>query len=737
MSTNPSYDQTHWVPVRRRRQLPTYYYHEHFIEMLDFVAHHYGHALRDEHVHLIDDFGRLPLPAQCLYVRLVNRKGRVFAVNRLRYDELGDTRSALQALRDRGWVTKPNDSHFHEVLNFLTKAEISGVLLPSFAGMSRSLRKDELVAFAREHCTASEFMSRLDTDRLLVQRRIDEIHYLLFLYFGRVQDGLSQFTMRDLGVVRTQGFKDSYEPRFNDLGEALEHYFFASRLHRLRSTRADEFADLVAEAAEWPDPNYSGSAALRDKLAYRLGRRVERAGDLEAALRVFRHGESARCSERVIRLLLAAGRRDEAEHFLERCIENPRSDEEVLVALDLYERKFTRKRTSAVTDMLRAAESIDLDEAHSGSPERAAVDHYERQGVQAFRVENTLWRTFFGLLFWEELFVDADATLHSPFEFVPSAVTDGSFYARNRSAIESCLAQLDDRASLKRSLLRTCTTHYGTANGVFRWRRSVIDAMFCLLGHAESEPMREVLRRLCRDYSHARYGYPDLLLIDEAGVRFVEIKTEGDQLRRNQLLRLRQLREAGFRADVVRVRWVLDPNQKYVVVDVETTGGRGEHHRVTEIGAIKLQDGKIVDRFETLLNPQRSIPPNITRLTGITPAMIVDSPYFTDIADDFEGFLQDAIFVAHNVEFDYRFIAQEFRRIGRDFRYPKLCTCASMRRLFPGQKSYSLAALCRAYGIALKHHHRAMCDAEAAAELLILINEKRADALRSSIAADS
>ena len=737
MSTNPSHDQTHWVPLRRRRQLPTYYYHEHFIEMLDFVAHHYGHALRDEHVDLIDDFGRLPLPAQCLYVRLVNRKGRVFAVNRLRYDELGDITPALQTLRDRRWVARPDDSHFHEVLNFLTKAEISGVLLPSFAGMSRSLRKDELVAFAREHSTAAEFMSRLDTDRLLVQRRVDEINYLLFLYFGRVQDGLSQFTMRDLGVVRTQSFRQSYEPRFNDQGEALEHYFFASRLHRLRSTRADDIPDLAAQAADWPEPNYSGSAATRDKLAYHLGRRMELAGDLEAALRLFRLGESAQCSERVIRLLLSSGRRDEAERFLERCIENPRSDEGVLIALDLYERKFARKRTSVVTDVLRAAESIDIDEANSGSPERAAVDHYERQGMRAFRVENALWRTFFGLLFWDELFVDADATLHSPFEFVPSALTDGGFYARNRSAIESRLSQLDDRASLKRDLLRTSTGHYGTANGVFRWRRSIIDALFCLLDHAESKPMREMLRRLCRDYSHVRYGYPDLLLIDEVGVRFVEIKTEGDQLRRNQLLRLQQLREAGFRADVVRVRWVLDPNQKYVVVDVETTGGRGEHHRVTEIGAIKLQNGKIIDRFETLLNPQRSIPPNITRLTGITPAMVADSPYFADIADDFEAFLQDAIFVAHNVEFDYRFIAQEFQRIGRDFRYPKLCTCTSMRRLYPGQKSYSLAALCRAYGIALKNHHRAMCDAEAAAELLLLINEKRADALQPSSAPDS
>ena len=105
--------------------------------------------------------------------------------------------------------------------------------------------------------------------------------------------------------------------------------------------------------------------------------------------------------------------------------------------------------------------------------------------------------------------------------------------------------------------------------------------------------------------------------------------------------------------------------------------------------------------------------------------MVNDAPYFSDIADDLEAFMRDAIFVAHNVEFDYGFIAREFARLGRDFRYPKLCTCSSMRKLYPGHRSYSLAALCARYDIPLRQHHRALCDAEAAAELLLLINEKR------------
>lgn len=728
MSTDFQYDQTHWTPTKRRGPLPTYYYHEHFLEMLEFVDTYYSHTLLDPHVRTIDEFRALPEPAQCLYVRLVNRKGRVFAVNKLRYPELGDTRSLLGNLAEQGWVGSPGETHYADVLGHLTKAEISGVLLPVFTGMSRTLKKHELVCFALEHCPAREFLTRLKSDRLLVQRRVDEIRYLLFLYFGRMQDGLSQFTMRDLGLVRTNGFNENYEPRYSDRVEAMQSYFFSLRLHQLRSASPIDLRQLVEEAGEWPEPDFPKSAAARDKLAYRLGRKLEQVGDSTTAIQIFEKGESAKCSERVIRLLLSDNRRDEAEEQLLRCLERPRSEEEALMAEDLYARKFKKKRTSARTDELRAAETIDIDEANSGSPERAAIAYFEHRGLQAYRAENVLWRTFFGLLFWDELFADDTATLHSPFDFLPASLADGSFYARNRKPIEKRLARLDEPQKIKKTLLKTSTKYYGKPNGVFRWRRSILDALFALVDHASGEPMRQMLRRLCLDYKEVRYGYPDLMVIDGGDVRFIEIKAEGDQLRRNQLLRQQQLREAGFRAEVVRIRWVLDPEQLYVVVDVETTGGRGDQHRVTEIGAVKVRGGRVVDRFQTLLNPQRAIPSGITRLTGITPAMVVDAPIFADIADEFEDFIEGAIFVAHNVDFDYGFIAREFKRLGRAFRHPKLCTCSSMRKLFPGHRSYSLAALCENYGIALRQHHRALCDAEAAAELLLLVNEKRSAA---------
>jgi len=721
---------------RRPRELPTFYYHSHFVEMMEFVEANYGHVLLDKHVAFVRDFERLPRDAQCLYVRLVNRKGKVFATNRLKYPELGDTRALVAILREHGWLEPPSEVHFEELLGFLTRSELYEALATLFVGVRSSMKKAEYVEFARTNCAAADFVSQVDLSRLVVQSRTQEVDFLMFLYFGRLQDGLARFTMRDLGIVRTHSFRDTFEPRFAEREEALEHYFFETRLARLRSAAEGSMEALMDEACEWPEPVSPGAAALRDKLAYRLGRKAERAGDNYAALRLYQAGESAQCLERSVRILFASGQKDEARRYLERCIDDPGCDEEWLFARDFYERKFGSKRTAAVTDVLRAAETIDIDEAQSGLPERAAADYFTRQGQRAFRVENALWRSFFGLYFWEELFAGEDADLHSPFEFVPRNLSTGTFYDDNRAAIDKKLAMLDQPGAVVREILRSSTTHYGTPNGVFRWRRSIIDALFALLEAERGDPLRQVLARFCRDYEGSRYGYPDLLVLDDGGARFIEVKTEGDQLRRNQLLRIEQLRTAGFRADVVRIRWTLDPGQEYVVVDVETTGGRGEHHRVTEIGAVKVRDGEIVGRFSTLLNPQRSIPPGITRLTGITPAMVEDAPYFADIADEFEEFMQGAIFVAHNVEFDYGFISREFGRLGRKFRYPRLCTCASMRKLYPGHRSYSLAALAEAYDIPLRNHHRALCDAEAAAQLLLIVNEKRREQLETRQEAD-
>ena len=156
-------------------------------------------------------------------------------------------------------------------------------------------------------------------------------------------------------------------------------------------------------------------------------------------------------------------------------------------------------------------------------------------------------------------------------------------------------------------------------------------------------------------------------------------------------------------------------SKKFAIIDIETTGGLSKRDRITEIGIV-IHDGKqVVESYETLVNPERSIPSNITRITGITDDMVADAPKFYQIAKKIVELTEDTIFVAHNVRFDYSFIKQEFENLGYTFSKKQLCTVRLTKKVFPGIKSYSLGSLINHFNIEVHSRHRALEDARATA----------------------
>jgi DNA polymerase-3 subunit epsilon len=122
----------------------------------------------------------------------------------------------------------------------------------------------------------------------------------------------------------------------------------------------------------------------------------------------------------------------------------------------------------------------------------------------------------------------------------------------------------------------------------------------------------------------------------------------------------------------------------YAIVDIETTGGYAERHKITEV-AIFIHDGtQVVDTWSSLINPSHYLPGYITGLTGITTAMLQDAPPFAEVAAKIHELLKDKIFVAHNVHFDYSFIKKELEASGFPFNAKKLCTVRLTRKLVPG-----------------------------------------------------
>ena len=166
---------------------------------------------------------------------------------------------------------------------------------------------------------------------------------------------------------------------------------------------------------------------------------------------------------------------------------------------------------------------------------------------------------------------------------------------------------------------------------------------------------------------------------------------------------------------------------RYAIVDIETTGSHAKGHGITEIAVIITDGQQELERWESLIDPGLRIPLHITELTGITDEMVEAAPTFAAVADELEALLDDCVFVAHNVGFDYAFIRGHFETMGRVWKRPKLCTVRLARKLLPGHASYSLGRICEDLGIANDARHRAMGDCAATTVLFHhMMNTERA-----------
>ncbi len=184
------------------------------------------------------------------------------------------------------------------------------------------------------------------------------------------------------------------------------------------------------------------------------------------------------------------------------------------------------------------------------------------------------------------------------------------------------------------------------------------------------------------------------------------------------------------------VKFLVKEMDKYfAIVDVETTGGKYNEEKITEIAILVYDGAKIIDSFETLINPGKAIQPFVQRLTGIDNDLVKYSPKFKDVSENIFEITKDKIIVAHNVSFDYRVIKNEFENINIKFQRDLLCTVELSKLIFPNLKSYKLTNLLSNFGIVNENPHRANSDALGALELfkILLDNDLDIKIIKSKI----
>ncbi|QBJ64344.1 exonuclease domain-containing protein [Pseudoalteromonas sp. DL-6] len=713
-----------------RKELPAKYYLAHFRELLTFVSEKCVHLLEQRHIKFINKINTLDEQSQCMLARIYSRKPYLVQTQSLNYEEISSPYQALFKLKAAKLIVEPSDKDHRQLLSHLTKPALIELLekqeqTPLF---KKSAAKSNLFEIAisffesKPECLAHLY------NQYVINNREEYFEYFEFLYIGRLSAGdinhQNRFVLRDLGVTPVRQEHNESLSRFDSIKEAQSNY----KLNRLRLTLKNTKDDNEREelARQLINEVVVGVIAqeLKNKLLVILYKQLKTTNPTLAFDVLNACEDDAQALEIQIREQYRQGNKQWVKAQLEQIIENPLSDELLYFADDFLMRKFNKQTRSRLSEMLASTRCIiEVDELYRSDVELGVSDHYTRQGKQVFYTENTLWQSLFALVFWQELFIETPTPPCNEFDIFPQALKTDSFYLNQSSQIEARLAACNSAQKLLRLVCHHAAKYYEQPNGLFRWHPDVLKPVEMLILNSPITVLLQHLKNMAKNYRQLKDGYPDLMIVDNNAVHFEEVKAPGDKLKRNQLVSIDNLKSCGFIVNIAAVKWYVDPNRIYSVVDIETTGGLKGGNRITEIGIVKVKQGEIVDTWTTLINPERPIPRFITKLTGINDAMVSDAPIFSDIASTLLDKLSGSIFVAHNVNFDYGFIKKELEELGINFKMPKLCTVVESRKAFKGLKSYSLGNLSAHFNLDLTNHHRALDDAKAAAQLLLLVQQ--------------
>jgi hypothetical protein len=537
---------------------PELYYLGNFRTALAWVDERHADLLSDEESRFIARFAELAVPAQALLVRMVMRKGSHFRASKLRYDEIGDIAAAARPLLELGWLSERAPLEAAAVAALLRKDELLAHL--PLADRRASQKKAELEAqLLALELPAQPFAAWCpNLDERLYSLQVGELcDRLRLLFFGNLSQDWSEFVLADLGIYRYEPVAIAPESRGFRSREDVDDYLFL-RARRERFEAGEPVADLLEGLLDFASANpYLQSRHAR--LLFRLAQQLEKDGEAEAALALYRRSAHGEARWRQIRVLEKLERHSEAHALAVQLSASPGSDEEA----QRLERALPRlsRRLGLPTPARRAAvaecrSELVLPRPPHGSVEHAVREHLHREQAPVHYVENTLLCSLFGLLCWEAIFAPLPGAFFHPFHSGPVDLYGSDFHERRRALFDACLARLDD-GSYRAHMRQLHRTKFGTQSPFVFWNLLDEALLELALACIPAAHLRACCERLLRDLRANRAGMPDLIQFHpaERHYRLIEVKGPGDRLQDNQKRWLAFAAEHGIPVEVCYVSW--------------------------------------------------------------------------------------------------------------------------------------------------------------------------------------
>ena len=536
---------------------PELYYLANFRKALDWLDTHHRDLMDDAELAFVANFLQLPLPSQALLVRLVMRKGVHFRAGKLRYVEIGDIATAAGALLASGWLIEHAALTFDELGALLLKDELATHFADDLPG--GNLKKSELLEHLRalhtEPRSLADWCPRLD-ERLLSLAIGPLCDRLRLMFFGNLAQDWSEFVLADLGIFRYEQVPITPGSRGFRSRQDLDDY-----LHLRLCREAFEAGMTVPEVLQQLGDFASASAHINERhqrLLLQLAQHLERAGELDSALTLYRDTRALGSRQRQIRVLERLGQDAEALALVEQVLEAPLNAEEAQLAGRARTRLRRRLGLPAAPKAAKLDEDrLDLRLPRAASVELAVAAHLAAPDAPVHYVENTLICGLFGLLCWEAIFAPLPGAFFHPFHTGPVDLHRADFHARRSELFTACLARLDD-GSYRDAMRRTHAEKFGIQSPFVFWELLDAERLEQALACLPPAHLAAWFRRLLADIRENRAGMPDLIQFwpREGRYRMIEVKGPGDRLQDNQKRWLAFCAEHGMPVSVCYVEWL-------------------------------------------------------------------------------------------------------------------------------------------------------------------------------------
>lgn len=536
--------------------LPPKYYLEYFKYLISFIRKASGHCLSDADESFIQLLGSLSEDAQCLLVRMLNRKGEYFRLDKLPYSEIGNIPAAADELLNAGLISfdPPADPL---LFRLFTKSELHR-LFPEHS-FDQKYKEDVLVELS-ESLNKTVLNTLTSRYTILVVLCQEQIEYFKLLFFGHYHAMMTEFVIRDVGHVKLENTANyEFTTWFDSRDEAMA-VFQLSRWNStikiaMEATLPSEIMEMIAlvnwnEYLRFPKARKAG-----DRLMLRLGEYFEKTGYREQALEYYSLARKHPARERRVRILESLQLNGEAIGLAKAALEYPVNASERIFMQDFLARESKRNYRST-TARIKEAPEITVNRLPGYRVEELAIAHFAEAGFQGMHSENYIWRALFGLLFWEELFDSSFATFHHPLQRMPSDLYNTSFYETRRSLLQTKVSGFQSRKSLTRHIFKTYHEKNGVSNPLVGWHEMLPSRLEACLCHLPLAGLKKVMLEIAKNVKDNSAGFPDLFIWNDTEYHFYEIKSPNDHLSSQQLFWLEFFKEHKIRAEILRVNYL-------------------------------------------------------------------------------------------------------------------------------------------------------------------------------------